>query len=50
MNGSLLRKMLMHCFMYATSDIMRYLSAAVGLRLEKAYDLGDTSVLDFRVA
>ncbi|KIM56112.1 hypothetical protein SCLCIDRAFT_29899 [Scleroderma citrinum Foug A] len=26
------------------------LATAVGLRLEKAYDLGDTSVLDFRVA
>ena len=49
MNGSLLRKTLMHCFMHATSD-MRYLSTAVGLRLEKVYDLGDTAILDFRVA
>ena len=39
----------MHCFIYVTSD-MRYLSTTVGLRLEKVYDLGDTSVLDFRVA
>ena len=49
MNGSLLRKTLMHCFIYVTPDI-RYLSTAIGLRLERAYDLGDTSVLDFRVA
>ncbi|KIM56101.1 hypothetical protein SCLCIDRAFT_133348, partial [Scleroderma citrinum Foug A] len=26
------------------------LATAVGLRLEKVYDLGDTSILDFRMA
>ena len=49
MTGLLLRKTLVHCFIYVTSD-MRYLSTAVGLRLEKVYDLGDTAILDFRVA
>ena len=49
MTGLDWRKALMHCFIYMTSD-MRYRSTAAGLRLEKVYDLGDTSVLDFRMA
>ena len=47
MTGLDWRKALMHCFIYVTSD-MRYRSTAAGLRLEKVYDLGDTSVLDLR--
>ena len=49
MIGLPLRELAKHRLKWITSD-GEYFSTAVGLRLEKVYDLGYTTVLDFRVA